>query len=100
MSDVIPKLRLNKAGHFVIGNWDDETYRDISPRLSMQKKYKDEIIHRCDCHDDLVAVCEDALVGIPEGIVTLERGYRKKGQKILTKTFRNIEAALDKVKKS
>jgi len=47
-TDLLPKIRLNKSGHFVIGNWDDETYRDISPRLSMQKKYKDEIIRRCE----------------------------------------------------
>lgn len=54
MSDLLSKLRLNKAGHFVIGSM--KTYRDISPRLSMQPKYKAEILHRCTCHDDLVTV--------------------------------------------
>lgn len=67
--------------------------------LITDKNELQEIIYRCNCHDELVTGCEDALIGISEASVKFEHKHCKVGQAILTKTFRIIEAALAKVKK-
>lgn len=57
-------VRLNKKGHFVCG--EGESYRDLTPRLSMSSKHKLYIVQAINSHDKLIkhvealkSVCEE-----------------------------------------